>query len=197
MMPKTALRIGPQDHGRAMSLDEFDAAEGAPGKVYELGRGVVSVTDVPGRLHLAQFLATRSQLLEYQARHKDRIHAILGGQECKMLIQGVESERHPDLSVYATPPPDEEDIWSLWVPLLVVEIVSKGSQRRDYNEKREDYLLFGIQEYWILDREKHRMTALRRWRGQWREKIVHAPEMYRTPLLSGLKFDCGAVFDAK
>ncbi len=47
----TALRIGPADHGRRLKLDEFIEAEFEEGWVYELARGVVEVTEVPGPWH--------------------------------------------------------------------------------------------------------------------------------------------------
>jgi len=42
--------VGPADHGRRMTLDEFDTAEGVEGRLYELSRGEVVVTDVPNPL---------------------------------------------------------------------------------------------------------------------------------------------------
>lgn len=36
-------------------------------------------------------------------------------------------------------------------PMMIVEVVSKGSIARDYIEKKEDYERFGVQEYWIVD----------------------------------------------
>jgi hypothetical protein len=35
--------IGPADHGRRMSLDEFDTAVGLEGRLYELSRRVIVV----------------------------------------------------------------------------------------------------------------------------------------------------------
>ena len=179
-----------------MSLDEFDTADWVEGYRYELGRGIISVTNIPGRPHVTRYMAVRKQFVLYEAAHPDEIHTVLGGAECKVLVAGLESERHPDLAVYKKPPPDEE-LWSTWVPELVIEIVSRGSGERDYIEKREEYLQFGIQEYWIIDADKRQMTALRRYRGQWNERIIRAPKKYKTPLLPGLEFDCTAVFNAK
>ena len=51
-MSKTITKIGPADHGRRMSLEEFDHAEGQEGYLYELSRGVITVADVPRRRHL-------------------------------------------------------------------------------------------------------------------------------------------------
>ena len=46
-----ALKIGPADQGRRLSLDEFIEADFVEGWLYELARGVVDVTEVPGPWH--------------------------------------------------------------------------------------------------------------------------------------------------
>ena len=46
-MATTRIQIGPADHGRQMTLDEFREAEEEPGYRYELARGVLEVTEVP------------------------------------------------------------------------------------------------------------------------------------------------------
>ena len=47
MATTTAILLGPADHGRTMSLDEFMEAEVEEGYRYELARGVIEVTQVP------------------------------------------------------------------------------------------------------------------------------------------------------
>jgi Uma2 family endonuclease len=194
-MLKAAIKVGPADHGRQMSLADFDQAEVQEGYLYELGRGVILVSDVPKRRHLAQVLETRTQLTAYQFAHPNRIHAICSGSECKLLIGRFDSERHPDLAVYKTLPPEEnEDFWSTWIPELVIEVVSPGSELRDYQEKREEYLAFGVHEYWIIDADKQEMLVLQRVGGRWRERIVRPPEIYQARVLPGLQFSCEQVF---
>ena len=78
----------------------------------------------------------------------------------------------------------------------MIEVVSPSSKGRDYDEKPEEYLQFGIQEYWIIDADKRQMTALRRSRGRWAAQTVRPPKTYRTHLLPGLEFSCEPVFDA-
>ena len=46
-MATTRLRIGPADHGRGMTLEEFRDAEDGARISYELARGVLEVTEVP------------------------------------------------------------------------------------------------------------------------------------------------------
>ena len=194
--PKTAIIVGPEDHGRHMSLEDFDLAEGREGHVYELSRGVITVTDVPGLKHFAQVGALRRQLSAYDLAHPGRIFGIAAGSDCKILLVGLQSERHPDLAVYKTAPSGDPDVWSTWVPEIVIEVVSPGSEHRDYVEKREEYLQFGILEYWIVDAAKGEILVLRRSGGQWTEHPVRAPQTYQTRLLPGFALDPGPVFDA-
>jgi hypothetical protein len=197
MVVKAPIIIGPADHGRQMSLNDFDFAEVQDGHLYELGRGVIVVSDVPGRKHFAQFGPTRDQFVGHKLSHPGEIHAILGGGECKILVAGFESERHPDLSVYlSAPPADDEDLWSRWIPAIVVEIVSLGSELRDYVEKRDEYLAFGVQEYWIIDAAKQEMLVLQRFKGQWREVPVKRPATYESKLLPGFVFATETIFQA-
>ena len=44
-------------------------------------------------------------------------------------------------------------------PDLVIEIVSPSTRRNDYNKKLFLYRTAGVREYWIVDREKNRITA--------------------------------------
>src|SRR5688572_4225929 len=99
-MSRTATIIGPSDHGRRMSLDEFDTAEAVEGRLYELSRGVVTVVDVPNPRHFGAVHAIHRQLTAYDLANPGRIRRIGGGAECKILISGVDSERHPGVAVY-------------------------------------------------------------------------------------------------
>jgi Uma2 family endonuclease len=197
----TAMRkqvtIGPKDHGRRMSLDRFDRAISRDGQHFELNKGVVEMVDVPNFRHLAQVQKIRDQLVVYKVSHEGIIHTISSSLESKVLVASVQSERHPDLSVYCTAPPDLGDVWSLWVPQVVIEVVSPSSAKRDYHEKPDEYLEFGIDEYWIVDAQKQQMTALVRWRGQWKSKVVKASQKYTTTQLPGFSLDLSRVLAAK
>jgi Uma2 family endonuclease len=196
-MATTAIKIGPADNGRRMSLAEFEHAEVEGGHHYELGRGVIVVSDVPNPPHANQVDNIRLQLTAYRLKRKGAISRILSGSECKILLDDLQSERHPDLAVYTTPPPgDDSAAWSNWVPVVLIEVISADSRERDREEKPEEYFAFGVQEYWIFDVERGEMLALQRSRGRWREKVVRPPAKYTTTQFPGLKFDCGQVFDS-
>jgi Uma2 family endonuclease len=193
----TAIKISPADHGRRMSLADFDHAEVQEGHRYELGRGVIIVSGVPNPPHFAQFFVIRQQLGDYTSANPGRINNIGGGGECKTLLADLDSERHPDLAVYKTPPPAaNEEVWAMWVPEIVIEIVSPDSGQRDYVDKREEYLRFGVQEYWIVDASRQEVLVLRRSGGRWAERVLGANDVYRTRQLPGFELVCAPIFEA-
>jgi Uma2 family endonuclease len=195
MMPKTLLKIGPKDHGKRMSLEDFEHAEVQEGYLYELGRGVVVVTDVPNPPHLMALVAVKRQLSAYDLANPGRICALAAGSDCKVLIRDLASERHPDLAVYKTPPPaDDSSAWEGWIPELVIEVVSPSSGHRDYDEKPDEYLLVGIREYWVVDPLQQEIVVFRRHRGRATRRVLRPPEMYRTRVLPGFELDCDQVF---
>lgn len=197
MATLTKIIVGPSDHGRRMTLDEFDTAEGMEGRLYELSRGEVIVTDVPNPPHLRTLDALRQQLVVYQASHPSVIYGLYSGSECKLLIGPTESERHPDLAIYKTPAPaDDSSVWSIWVPHIVIEIVSPDSADRDYVEKAEDYLLFGVAEYWIVDASRGAITVHIRSRGRWQKRELHAADRYTTHVLPGFELVAATVLPA-
>ena len=194
-MSRTTTIIGPADHGRPMTLDEFEFAEGLEGHLYELGRGAIVVTDVPNTPHMRQVEELRDQLVGYKLARKGVIYSVAAGSDAKILVADEQSERHPDLLIYKTPPP-ATDVWSTWIPEIVIEVVSPSSAHRDYEQKPAEYLAFGVSEYWIVDAAKREMTVLRRSRGQWARSAAKPGETYQTRLLPAFTLDVAAVLDA-
>jgi hypothetical protein len=197
-MGKTLIKIGPTDHGRPISLAEFEHAKVQEGYLYELSRGIITVSDVPNRPHMLQLAGAKRQLYAYELSHPGRKLLIATGAECKLLVPAFESERHPDLSLYLTEPPpiNNATLWRHWFPELVIEIVSPSSRRRDYEEKPEEYMRLGAKEYWIIDGGEKVMIVMRRVRNRWVESTIEPPTIYRPRLLPGLEFSCEAVFRA-
>ena len=85
------------------------------------------------------------------------------------------------------PEPKGPRPWARWVPHIVVEIVSEGGEERDYVEKREEYLLIGVSEYWILDPIKRQLLVLQRAGDIWEEVVVLPGMVYQTHILPGLE----------
>jgi Uma2 family endonuclease len=188
------IQVGPRDSGRKMSLADFDKAVAREGYLYELGKGVIEVSDVPHPSHFAELQQVRNQLILYQAGNPQVVHSVTGSNDSKILLESDQSERHPDISVYLSPPPDTKDIWSTWIPAIVVEVVSKSSIERDYDIKPAEYLAFGIDEYWIVDGAKLQVTVHSRWRGRWKTRVVKSSQKYSPLCLPGFTLDLKKVF---
>jgi Uma2 family endonuclease len=194
---KRVARIGPADHGRAMSLDDFDRASVVEGYAYELGQGVIDVSELPDGDHADIVFEIRDAFVVYKASRPDVIATVASPSEAKVLIDGYQSERHPDVMVYFRPRPKHlKQPWSEWIPEIVVEVVSRRSVQRDYEEKPPEYLTLGVQEYWIVDPIKQVVTVKTRWRGIWKDAVLKPGKTYESRLLPGFKLDVRKVLAA-
>ena len=75
------------------------------------------------------------------------------------------------------------------LPTIAIEFNSRRrrDRRRDYEEKRDEYLSHGIKEYWVIDRFRRMMTVFR---GT-EEIVVKESENYFTALLPGFELPLG------
>ena len=107
-MATITRRIGPSDHGQRLTLDEFIEADFEEGWLYELARGVIDVTEVPGPHHgrIVRRLA-RHVRSTTSDDHPGVINYRAGGGECRLRLPGMQSDRHPDQAVYLDPEPPE------------------------------------------------------------------------------------------
>ncbi len=184
-------RVGPDRHGLAMPFEEFVEADFEEGWLYELARGVVAVTEVPGIHHGRIVLRLTELFVLYDVAHRGIIDYQAGGAECRLRFEGMKSDRHPDRAIYLRSEPKGPRPWERWRPEIVVEVVSASGQDRDYIEKREEYLVEGIREYWILDPKRRRMLVLLNRGTEWEELVVAEEATYRTELLPGLEARVG------
>jgi Uma2 family endonuclease len=67
----------------------------------------------------------------------------------------------PDLVVLPRGTPATSRWRDVPLPLLVIEILSPSTRRRDIGVKRSAYLALGIAEYWQLDPESRTLTVSR------------------------------------
>ena len=192
------IRIGPLDHGRKMSLRAFEFAETQPDYHYELSRGYVTVSEVANFMHALIVSMIRDALGAYRIAHPERDLVILNGMECKLLIPALASERHPDIAIYLTRPkgPKKRTMWRRWITALVIEVVSAASDHRDYFEKRDEYRMLGVKEYWIVDTKRGQVVMLRRGKSDWIEKRLGADDVCTSKVLAGFALACKPLFDA-
>src|SRR4051794_29065918 len=98
-MATIATRIGPADHGRKMTLEEFLDAEEEPGYRYELARGVLEVTYVPGEPHGLIVYLLYKLLTRFDDQHPRVIYRFGGASEFRLCLPAMVSGRNPDVAV--------------------------------------------------------------------------------------------------
>jgi Uma2 family endonuclease len=135
------------------TLDELHSLPD-DGNKYELVHGELFVTPPPSAPHqdiIARLLRVLDRYVEEQ--RLGWVHT------ARSVIRRRGSETEPDLFVSHALGPD----WATTpTPVLVVEVLSRTTRRRDLNQKREYYLEdVGVPEYWIIDRESQTVTVAR------------------------------------
>jgi Uma2 family endonuclease len=126
------------------------------GNKYELVRGELFVTPPPSGDHEA--------ILVRLARMLDRYVESNGlgdvyRPRSVMRFQGSEVE--PDLMVRPPWPGRPRDWDTAPRPILIVEVLSASTRRRDHEQKRDFYLAAHVPEYWIVDAERQTVTVVR------------------------------------
>lgn len=117
------------------------------GNTYEVIDGELFVTPAPSPVHEQLAAALHELLLPYVQR--EQLGQVYTG---KSVIQTQKSQVEPDLMVRKMPRPIPETWPELPTPILVVEVLSGITQRRDQVEKRAFYLRTGVANYWIVNR---------------------------------------------
>jgi Uma2 family endonuclease len=95
----------------------------------------------------------------------------------------LNSGRNPDLGVVLRGTP--KDWRGRRQPSLAAEVVSRGSIERDYVTKREEYLAFGLDEYWIVDPLERKVTVLTRQGDIWAEAVFRGEQTIVSLVLPG------------
>jgi Uma2 family endonuclease len=179
----TPLRVGPADRGRTMTLEEFLDADVVEGYRYELARGVLEVNQVPNDPHGDVVSNLYRAVARYDVQHPGAIRRFGGGNEFQFVLPGMISGRNPDLGVVLRGAP--RDWRGRRQPALVAEVVSRGSIDRDYVTKREEYLAYGLMEYWIVDPLKRQVTVLTRRGDAWTEAVFRDQQVIASLVLPG------------
>ena len=128
------------------------------GNKYELIRGELFVTPPPSVDHEEVLARLSTVLTRYVEKHGlGRVY------HPRAVVRFERSEAEPDLMVRSVPFGVYGNAWEkLPPPLLVVEVLSPFTRRRDLVEKREYYLDAGAAEYWVLDGEHRELRVIRR-----------------------------------
>jgi len=175
------LRLGPNDEGRTLSAAEFADAEYDPPYVYERVEGRLRLMSPEGKHHVSASEPWRDHLGAYALGRPDVVRRVASHARVRI---DADTERIGDIGVYLAKTSDEPDIPDQ-VPDLMFEFVSpsKKDRRRDYVEKRADYLKVGVREYVIVDRFDRKVTVLTLGPGGYDERVIAHDGIYESPLL--------------
>ena len=127
------------------------------GNKYEIVRGELFVTPPPTDDHETII-----------ARVSRRLEAFVEAQRLgfvyhpRAVVRVKSSEVEPDLMVRARKPAGGRDWDDAPIPILVVEVLSASTRRRDLGPKRDFYLEIGVAEYWVIDAQARAVRAVRR-----------------------------------
>lgn len=189
-MATVRTRIGPADHGRVMTLEDLWEAEEQPGFHYELVRGVLEVSEIPGDSHY-QVVDNHHEMFGGSRRWNPRVILRVGrGSDLQYIIPDDNTARHPDPAVVFRDH-TQRDSRGHVLSALAVEVVSFGKRSRDRDsvEKRSDYLAVGLLEHWIVDPDLRQVTVLTRREADgvasWNERVFREDETIEGELLLG------------
>jgi Uma2 family endonuclease len=153
-------------HTKSWTLDELHRLPD-DGNKYELVRGELFVTPAPSVQHEDILARLHAALVPYVT------HNSLGMvYRPRAVLRFEDSEVEPDLMVRPLASPAVEDWAELPTPILVVEVLSGTTRRRDLLQKRALYLDAGVPEYWVIDPEAQTVRVVRS-----RDNDVIASEM--------------------
>ena len=183
--------LGPNDHGRAMTLEEFLAAEAREGYKYELVDGRLYVSpeaNLPeNRVEVWLF----RKLDRYSSEHLEIVNYVTT--KARVFVPGRPgiTNPEPDLALYRDFPlhlPFAAARWQDVFPLLVVEVLAGDDSDKDLVRNVELYLQVpAIKEYWIIDiredPERPTLIVHRRQGNRWRVITVGFGGTYKTPRL--------------
>lgn len=172
-----------------MTLDEFAALPGEPGKQELLKGELIAVPPPKVRRGLIQ-KRVRAMLSAYAAQRQcgevfTNVGFVMCGDTC--LEPDAALVRPAQL---ARAKPDE---WFGGVPALAVEILSPSNRASEIEDKVRSYLDGGADAVWVINPKRRRLTAYDR-DGHFHTVGMPDGQMSGEPLFPGLSISLAALF---
>lgn len=149
------LNLGPSDHGRPLSFDDFESADYEPGFKYEI---------IDGRLYVSPIANLPENFLEdclfdhvksYSKAHPDVIDYVTPKARVFVPARKKATAPEPDIAAYQDFPrttPLGDLRWEDVSPVLVAEVLVEGKPEKDLDRNPDLYLAVpSVKEYWVLD----------------------------------------------
>ncbi len=191
------VALGPRDDGRRLTERQYLRCVDAPRYIAEICDGVVHVSPVPVPTHNSWQTLILQLWLDLARREPAVINYVTYDNEIVITGRPGATRPRPDVSAYRIFPPLEHltkhDDWSLYCPIVVVEVISKRRRRKDVERNRALYWAAGGIAGWIIDPSKDprrpTMIVLTREAGQptWIERRLAFGETCRSAALGGLE----------
>jgi Uma2 family endonuclease len=191
---QTRVYLTPKDHGRPLTLEEFQHAGSRGGYHYELIDGRLEVSPLPDFPHDDLCELIKHLLRRYAEQHPDVLRHVKGTVRVFVPGRRATTAPEPDVAAYRDFPtgrPRSRIRWQDISPALVVEVLSEDNADKDLVRNRELYLeVPSIREYWIVDprqdADRPELTVYRRRGSRW-QRPLHVPPggTYTTRLLPG------------
>ena len=149
-------------HPLQWTIEDLDALPQNEWNRYEIIEGALFVTRAPHHRHQQVSFNIAFQLNRWSKANQRGVAIITPGvifsQEDSVIpdVVWVSNERLAQI--------EDEAGHLLGAPELVIEVLSPGivNEKRDRSAKRKLYSLYGVQEYWIVDRNLQQVEVYRR-----------------------------------
>lgn len=149
-------------------------------KRHELYDGVLVVTAAPAYGHAAVVARLTAALVGWADTTGHQVAAGAG------VLLDPRNYLEPDLVVLA---PDHavtaETKYLERPPVLVVEVASPSTRRRDLGAKKERYERWGVPEYWFVEHRQERVTVHRLVEGRYEVTMLGPHDPLSAPVLPG------------
>ncbi len=180
----SVLTLGPEDHGRLLTAEEFAGAIYAEPWKYEREQGslIVMPPDGPGHDDCSE--PVRDLLGAYRLAHPNQVEKV----GCDAWVRVDEgTDCIGDIGVFLAGPRSSVERPER-IPEPMFEIVSPDRKSRDRDDvkKRHEYHRLGVLEYVVIDRFRHRATIDSAGPRGYRKRVLRPGDAYAGPLLPGL-----------
>lgn len=147
-------RIAPIRQQRFWTVDALERLPN-DGNRYEILHGELLVTPLPSGGHQGVAGRLFFILSRWCREHTGWAVRAPGG-----VYISQTSWLEPDVAVYPAPEYDDLDWRDMPTPLLVVEVASRSTRKRDRHQKRPAYLAHGVIEVWTIEKKTR---VIERW----------------------------------
>ncbi|MBW3543670.1 MAG: Uma2 family endonuclease [Planctomycetes bacterium] len=201
---KIAVQLGPGDHGRPLTLEEFLAGDYEGGWDYELIHGRLYVSPAPNQPHDWVTNSAYRRLDDYSRLRPDVINHVTP--RARVFVPGEPDTTapEPDIAAYRDFPHHLQPhvSWQDVSPLVAVETLAEDgpSAVKDLERNVELFRRVPtIQEYWVFDirEDPSRPTLIvhRRVGDDWEVTTYGPDDVYTTDLLPGFELPVAPTID--